>query len=87
MNQFLQGCLVMACVVIGLLFLRFWKRTRDRLFAFFAMAFWLLGANWLALSMTRSDEANTSLYLVRLAAFVVILVGIADKNRTNRRRA
>jgi hypothetical protein len=83
----LQGAIVMACATIGLLFLRFWRRTGDRLFAFFAAAFWLLGTNWLALAFTRSDEANTSLYVVRLAAFVVILIGIADKNRGRRRGA
>jgi peptidoglycan/LPS O-acetylase OafA/YrhL len=81
MNQFMQGAVVMACVMIGLFFLRFWKRSRDRLFLFFAAAFWLLGINWLALSFTRGDEPNTWLYTVRLAAFLVILLGIWDKNR------
>lgn len=84
MNQFMQGAVVMGCSIIGLFFLRFWRRTRDRLFIFFACAFWLLGINWLLLSFTRSDEPNTALYLVRLAAFIVILVGIWDKNRTSR---
>jgi hypothetical protein len=81
MRQFLLGAAVMASLVIGLFFLRFWRKSRDRLFLYFAIAFWLLGCNWLALASTNADELNTALYLIRLAAFVVILVGIWDKNR------
>lgn len=82
MNQFLQGMVVMGCATIGVFFLRFWKKTRDRLFLFFCAAFWLLGINWLALSFTNADEPHTELYVVRLIAFVLILFGIWDKNRT-----
>ena len=80
-NQFLLGAVVMACGVAGLFFLRFYRRTRDRLFAAFAIAFWMLGANWLALAFTRQDEVRTVLYVVRLLAFVLILLAILDKNR------
>ena len=71
----------MACFVIGLFFLRFYHKTRDRLFAIFAAAFWLLGVNWLTLMFIQQDEARTFLYLIRLLAFVMILYGIIDKNR------
>src|SRR5690349_10257114 len=84
MNEFLQGALVMACGVIGVFFVRFWKTSRDRLFLFFSAAFWLLGINWLALAFSRAEEPHTGLYVVRLIAFVVILVGIADKNWTSK---
>jgi hypothetical protein len=84
MNLFMQGAVVMACAVIGLSFLRFWRRSRDRLFLFFAIAFWLLGTNWLALTFIHTDETRTILYIVRLIAFIVILVGIWDKNRSTR---
>jgi hypothetical protein len=80
-NQFLLGGVVLACAVGGLFFLRFWRRTHDRLFAIFAVAFWTLGANWLALAFIQQDEVRTWLYGVRLAAFVLILWGIIDKNR------
>jgi hypothetical protein len=85
-NQFILGLLVMACATAGLCFLRFWRKTRDRLFAIFAVAFWMLGMNWLLLSFTRRDEANTALYAIRLAAFVLILLAIIDKNRSPRPR-
>jgi hypothetical protein len=82
---FMLGALVMGCFVAGLFFLRFWRKTRDRLFAIFATAFWLLGANWLLLAFTRQDEVQTWYYVVRLVAFVLILYAVIDKNRAARR--
>ena len=84
---FMLGGLVMGCFVAGLFFLRFWRKTRDRLFAIFAIAFWLLGVNWLALAFTQQDEVKTIYYAVRLLAFVLILYAIIDKNRASRRRS
>lgn len=84
-HEFLLGLIVMGCLVAGLFFLRFWRKTRDRLFAIFALAFWLLALNWTLLVMTSRDEARPALYAIRLLAFVLILIGIADKNRAGRR--
>ena len=81
MPEFLLGAIAMACGTIGLFFLRFWRRTRDRLFMFFALAFWLLCLNWLALAFADRDEPQTALYAVRLLAFGLIIVAIWDKNR------
>ena len=80
-NHFLLGGVVMACGVAGLFFLRFWRKTRDRFFAIFATAFWVLGLNWLALAFVNQDEVRTALYVIRLLAFLLILLGILDKNR------
>ena len=85
-NQFIHGLLVMACAVAGLFFLRFWRKTRDRLFVVFAIAFWLLAVNWFWLAFSHRDEPETALYLLRLAGFVLILLGIWDKNRASRPR-
>ena len=82
---FMLGALVMGCTVAGLFFLRFWRKTRDRLFAIFAAAFWLLGLNWLLLATIGRDEINTWLYAIRLLAFVLILLAIIDKNRSTAR--
>ena len=81
LNQFLLGGIVMGCAVAGLFFLRFWRRTGERLFLIFGVAFWTLGLNWLALAFTQQDEVRTWLYAVRLVAFLLILFGIWDKNR------
>ncbi len=86
-NKLLLGALVMACAAAGLFFLRFWRKTRDRLFAIFAISFWLMGVNWLALSFTSADaEFRPALYLIRLVAFVLILYAILEKNRASRDR-
>jgi hypothetical protein len=83
MNQFMLGANVMASVIVALFFLRFWRKTRDRLFCIFAIAFFLLGLNWLLLALLRRDEETTALlYTLRLLAFIAILVGIIDKNRS-----
>jgi len=77
------GATVMGYAVCGLFFLRFWRRTQDRLFLVFAFAFWLLGLQRLALVLTGPvEETRTGLYLVRLFAFLLILAAIIDKNRS-----
>lgn len=77
----------MACAIIGIFFLRFWRQTRDRLFAIFALCFWLLGLNWLLLAFTQVEETQSAyLHCVRMAAFAILLFGIADKNRARRRK-
>ena len=78
----LSGAIVMGYAVAGLFFLRFWRETRDRLFATFAAAFWLLGLQRVALAtLALAPNATTWLYVVRLAAFLLILWAIVDKNR------
>lgn len=81
MAEFLLGAQVMASAVIGMFFLRFWRRTRDPLFVCFAFAFWALGTNWLSLALVDRNEPQTGLYSVRLIAFGLIIVGIWFKNR------
>jgi hypothetical protein len=82
MIDFLNGANAMASAVAGLFFLRFWRQTRDRLFANFAAAFWLLGLNWFALALTSpAFEFRPFIYLIRLVAFGLILGAIVEKNR------
>ena len=86
MNDLLLGAIVTTSAVVGLFFLRFWRDTGDRLFAMFALAFWVLALNWLALALVDEPETRTWLYLVRLVAFGLILLAIVDKNRAAERR-
>ncbi|MBC7818922.1 MAG: hypothetical protein IAG10_18700, partial [Planctomycetaceae bacterium] len=70
------GATAMASAMAGLFFMRFWFKTHDRLFLLFAIAFWMMTANWLGVALFRRDEANVALlYIIRLAAFLLILVG------------
>lgn len=82
MIDVLSGILVAGDWVIGLFFLRFYVASRDRLFAMFAAAFWILGLQRLLLALTRTVfEDQAVFYSLRLLAFVIIIVAIIDKNR------
>jgi hypothetical protein len=82
LSDFLSGAIVMGFLVAGLFFLRFWKRTREGLFVAFALAFWLLALGQALLAFTDIPvEERSWLYLLRLAAFSLILVSIWIKNR------
>lgn len=84
-QAFLRGALFMSCMVVGLLFARCWRATRDRLFLFFLASFWLLAAHWLALTVAAPPhETRHQLFLLRLAAFLSLIAGIIDKNRRSR---
>ncbi|HYR27333.1 MAG TPA: DUF5985 family protein [Thermoanaerobaculia bacterium] len=77
-----SGALLMGYAVTALFFLRFWSASRDRLFALFSLAFVVLAIQRLAITLTRETmEDQTVFYLLRLAAYVIILVAIVDKNR------
>jgi hypothetical protein len=88
-TTFLTGGTAMACLAIGLYFLRSWRRTGDRFFLIFGLAFWVFAANRVALvSIGDENEAvRTGVYVIRLAAFLLILAAIVDKNlRSTRSR-
>jgi len=83
MEDFIMGAIATASAVVALFFLKFWRKTGDRLFGMFAVAFLLLGITrlGLAFSQVTAVEGHTYWYWVRLAAFVLILIAIIDKNR------
>jgi hypothetical protein len=86
MTELITGATVMACLVAGLFFWKFWRREHDRLFALFALAFWIMGLNRLVAALVGpANEARTWPYVIRLAAFLIILAAIVDKNRTSGR--
>lgn len=80
---FLSGATAMACLAIAVYFVRFYGRTGDRLFAMFAAAFAVFAGNRVALLLTDegNESARTGIYVIRLAAFLLIAVAIVDKNR------
>ncbi len=76
---------MMGWAIAGLLMLRFWRRTQDRFFLIFALAFWLFGIeNIISTFAHLATGASAYVYLVRLAAFLLILAAIVDKNRATR---
>ncbi len=86
MFDFVAGLITMGFAVAGVFFLRFWARTSDLLFLAFCIAFWLLALSQALVAISGIPrEEQTWLYLLRLAAFVVILGAIIGKNLQQRR--
>lgn len=85
MNLLTTGAIVLACAVIGLHFLRFWKTSRDSFFLYFAAAFWIQGGQWLYTGVVSTSEYEAGPYLVRLLAYLLIVVAILRKNFPGRR--
>lgn len=85
MEDFLSGAIVMGFATAGLLFLRYWRRTGEELFGIFAASFGLLVVNYLWLALTNiPSEERSPLFLLRLAAFALIIYGIIRSNRARK---
>lgn len=81
MNDFLQGATMLASLGVALFFLTYWRRTRDRLFLAFAVAFTVFAVNRAVLSaLDEASEARTFVYLLRALAFTCIALAVLDKN-------
>jgi hypothetical protein len=85
MILFLHGAIMTGCAACGLFFVRFWKTSRDRLFLWFAFAFWVMAFERVMLALVHPrDEFKPYVFLIRLVAFAMIVVAIVDKNRARR---
>lgn len=85
MTDFVLGGTAIACLAIALFFLRFYRDTTDRLFAAFAAAFLIFGVNRLILALVDEDaDGRIYAYTLRLVAFLLVVWGIVDKNRSSR---
>lgn len=79
---FLQGATSMGCVALAVFFLRFWQRSRDRLFAMFSLAFLVFAINRVTIVLyANNTEVEAVIYGARALAFALILLAILDKNR------
>lgn len=75
------GGLTVGLGVVALFFLRFWGRTRDGLFLVFSAAFALMAVNQaLPIVLNIPQEERGGIYLIRLAAFLLIIVAVVGKN-------
>jgi hypothetical protein len=86
MDQFLLGAIAMGFGMAALCFLRFWRQTRDRLFAFFALAFLVLCVNRIVLAIVAAPQGfrGDHFYWVRFVAFLIIILAVVDKNRSQK---
>jgi peptidoglycan/LPS O-acetylase OafA/YrhL len=87
MIEFLSGAVTLGFLVGAGFFARFWRKTADRLFLAFAVAFVLLALNQaLALWLGAADERTAYTYLLRVLGFILILAAIVDKNLAQYRK-
>lgn len=84
LRAFLGGAITLAACAIALFFAHFKKATGDRLFGFFSAAFLLLGLEDVIREF--AGEFKSSVYLIRLLAFLLIVYAIFDKNRGTKDR-
>lgn len=85
MRFYAWGLLTMADIVAALFFLRYFRASGERLFAFFAAAFAIMAVDWLGHAVIPRTLLQHDIYFVRLIAFLVIIAGIVDKNRRESR--
>jgi hypothetical protein len=82
MNTAISGAILLGHWAIGLYFFQFRRQSGDRLFGFFACAFWLMAAERLVLLCLNTEhEVRPYVYVIRLIAFLFFLFAIYDKNR------
>lgn len=78
---FVSGLVTAGYLIVGLFFLRFWRRNHDGLFLAFACAFGLMAANAAApVVFDIPSESQGKVYLLRLAAFTLIILAVLRKN-------
>ncbi len=81
LNALLVGAAAFGYAAAGLFFLRFFRRTRDALFVSFALAFGLLAIGEIPSAWIGPGDATQIWYfLIRLAAFSLIIAAIVRKN-------
>lgn len=85
MDLFLRGAIAMGCAIAALLFFRFWRRSGDRFFVWFGLAFLIEAANRAFFALTSAYNEDATVYVVlRLFAYLMILAAILGKNLPRR---
>ena len=87
MIDFLAGAVTLGYALASVFFLRFWRKTADRLFLAFGAAFVLLALNQvLAAVLEFGDERTPYVFGLRVLGFLLIVWAIVDKNLSGRRK-
>ena len=81
LHSYLCGILTTLAGLICVFFARYYILTRDRFFVFLAVTFAALAVNWASMATLQEEGNEAVFYLPRLFAFLILLAGIADKNR------
>ena len=79
--SFLLGVIATTSFIAGLIFLRFWRESRDSFFLIFAVSFVVEGINRVTLlGMQHPNEGSPWTYLVRFISAALIVAAIIRKN-------
>ena len=82
MLEFFGGAVTFGFLIAALFFLKFWRKTSDDLFCWFGVAFILLAlSQGLVTLLNVTSEERSWLFLLRLAAFSILVGAILKKNR------
>ena len=86
LRSMLDGAVSVTSLLAALFFLQFWRRTGDRFFMLFSMAFGIYSISQLVLGLADVSEFEPFYYLPRLLTFALIVLAVVNKNRerTNR---
>ena len=77
----LLSAISMASLVAAMFFLRFWKKTRDKFFLWFAVSFAIEGINRAALGLSQDpNEGQPFFYIIRFLSYLLIVIAIVSKN-------
>jgi hypothetical protein len=84
----LIGAIAALSFLVALYFVKFWLRTNDRFFLFFALSFFALGCNRVLYGILRTFEDDDLLvFSIRLLSYLFIAIAIIDKNLGRREKA
>ena len=81
----MQGAVAFGCLVVAIFFIQFWMETRERLFLFFAPGFVVLTIHRAMFGLATDDsDWRAVTFSLRLAGYVIILIGIIDRRMRSR---
>ena len=86
MIELLGGAVAAGYAAIGILFLRKWARTAERLFLVFAVGFDLLAVNQAITTWMGLEERVSYGYILRVVAFAMVLIGMDNFLEARRRQ-
>ena len=78
-----SGAIGIGYLIIGAILWRCWTKTRERLFAHFAISFYILTCERLLLLVLGEDQpGHIAIYITRLIAFLTIIWAIWMQSRS-----
>lgn len=88
LKMMLYGFIVAEQLFIAICFYRFWRSSRERIFAFFTAGFLVMAVHRVLLGVTVAGdvrlELQTPVFLVRLLSYSLIFAGVVAKNISRR---